>query len=165
MSPLLAFYRHQAPDHRGRWLAEIWRQNTGWLAQQHDVMPWLFPLPDSSQQHPMAPHLDEDSRQTFSREPALQLTLQHTLYFTLAGMGIEPLAGEWRGVGTATADWLHDQHPHQRRLTRIVRCLFACGALGDAITLQAFLLQQGHHRVNPKTLEYWRQAGNGLPPC
>lgn len=44
MSQLLRFYCGTHPDHRGRMLAEILRQDDDWLEITHDYIPWLFPL-------------------------------------------------------------------------------------------------------------------------
>ena len=57
MDPLLAFYRHQAPDHRGRWLQEIWWMPPSWLEQHHDYIQWLFPLTEPSGAVPGSPVL------------------------------------------------------------------------------------------------------------
>ena len=43
MSQLLRFYSGSHPDHRGRMLAEILKQDDLWLELTHDYIQWLFP--------------------------------------------------------------------------------------------------------------------------
>ena len=91
MDPLLAFYRHQAPDHRGRWLQEIWRMPPSWLEQHHDYIQWLFPLPELSPVNPQAPRLTLEHRCEFLRDAALRQALgdlqKEGLIFKIHGKG------------------------------------------------------------------------------
>ncbi len=44
MNRLLAFCYGSHPDHRGRMLAEILKQDDLWFELTHDCIQWLFPL-------------------------------------------------------------------------------------------------------------------------
>ena len=44
IDPVVAFYRLEAPDARGRMLHDIWRWDSARLETVHDYIQWLFPL-------------------------------------------------------------------------------------------------------------------------
>lgn len=167
MEPLLAFYRGQGPDHRGRWLQEIWRATPTWLEQTHDYIPWLFPLPEPSSVTPQAPLLTPHCRQVFATDPSLRQQMQRSLSVMLPFWGVVDLGGEYtlEPHGELTAVWLQRYNHNQLRLTRTIRSLAACHLLTEALQLQQLLLLVGQNRVNPQTLEYWRHALEGLGTC
>ena len=167
MEPILAFYRGLAPDHRGRWLHEIWRTNAHWLEQTHDYLPWLFPLPEPSSVTPQAPLLTAACRQAFATDPLLQQQMRHSLTLMLNFWGIIDQGGEYalKTHTEPTAAWLQRYNHNQLRLTRTIRSLGACHLLTEALQLQQLVLLAGQNRVNPPTLEYWRHALEGLGTC
>lgn len=164
MEPLLAFYHAQAPDHRGRWLHEIWRASPSWLEQTHDYMPWLFPLPEPSSVTPQAPLLTPACRQAFAADPALRQQMRHSLELMLDFWGIVDSGGEYllKPHSHASTLWLARHNHNQLRLTRAIRSLAACHLLTEALQLQQLVLLLGQNQVNPHTLEYWRHALEGL---
>jgi hypothetical protein len=83
-SALLAFYLGTHPDHRGRLLAEILRQDDDWLESTHDFIQWLFPLPEASGAWPGAPRLDRDTQQTFLGDELLRRH-QRAAYLRMLG--------------------------------------------------------------------------------
>ena len=106
MDPLLAFYRHQAPDHRGRWLQEIWWMPPSWLEQHHDYIQWLFPLPELSPVNPQAPRLTLEHRCEFLHDAALRQELGRSLQLMLDFFGLAADAGIWRPAPNATRSQL-----------------------------------------------------------
>ena len=167
MDPLLAFYRHQAPDHRGRWLQEIWRMSPSWLEQHHDYIQWLFPLPELSPVNPQAPRLTLEHRCEFLRDAALRQELGRSLQLMLNFFGLAADAGIWRPAPNAPRAqhaWLNRHNHNQLRITRMIRSLIACGLLNEGLQLQQCVLLAGQYRVSPQTLEFWRHAHEGLPP-
>ncbi len=52
---VLAFYRGEAADARGRWWRDILAKSDEWLEATHDYIQWLFPLPERSAFNPDAP--------------------------------------------------------------------------------------------------------------
>lgn len=43
---LIAFYRGEGHDHKGRRLEDIWELPSFWLEHTHDYIQWLFPIPE-----------------------------------------------------------------------------------------------------------------------
>ncbi len=167
MEPLIAFYHHQAPDHRGRWLQEIWQATPLWLEQTHDYIQWLFPLPEPSPVNPRAPLLTVEARILFANDPVLQQELRRSLQLMLKFLGLEPHEGEISlrlGLTPEKLPWLSHSNHNQLRISRMIRCLVACGLVSEGLQLQHQVLLLGQHRVNPDTLEYWRHAHEQLPP-
>lgn len=167
MDPLIAFYRHQAPDHRGRWLQQIWQASPGWLEQTHDYIQWLFPLPEPSRINPLAPVLTTEQRLLFARDPGLQQGVRRSLQLMLTQLGLVTGSEEWTlqpGLSAERLSWLTTSNHNQLRISRMIRSLVACGLLHEGLELQQQVLLLGQYRVNPVTLEYWRHAHEQLPP-
>ena len=71
-SPLVAFYRGEGRDHRGRLLSHIHQYDFDALERHHDYIQWLFPLPEPSGANLSAPLLTLQDIETFHREEPLR---------------------------------------------------------------------------------------------
>lgn len=155
------FYAGLACDHAGRSLAFILAQSDAWLESQHDYIQWLFPLPEPSPVNPQAPLLDPQEAARFCADHQLQARLLTALDRMLHCYGLQRqhdgLVADPLHLGLIQP-WRCWQDHNQLRLTRMLRCLQACGLVQPAHQLQDFLLREGTGRVNPTTLTYWRQA-------
>lgn len=165
MGRISDFYAGREQDHAGRSLAFILAQSDVWLERQHDYIQWLFPLPEPSPINPQAPLLDPTEAARFCRDQQLQARLLTALDRMLHYYGLQRqndglrLDRQHPGL---IQPWRHWQDHNQLRLTRMLRCLHACGLTQQARQLQHFLLREGAEWVNPTTLGFWQQA---LPPC
>ncbi|MCD8548110.1 MAG: hypothetical protein LRY38_06755 [Aeromonadaceae bacterium] len=161
MTRISDFYAGLAWDQAGRSLAFILAQSDAWLECQHDYIQWLFPLPEPSPFNPQAPLLEPAEVQLFRTDPQLQARLLTAWDRLLRCYGLQRqpqgLVTDLRHPGLIQP-WSHWQDHHQRRLTRMLRCLALCGLTAPARQLQDLLLQQGAGRVNPTTLGYWQRA-------
>jgi len=166
-SPLLRFYRHEGPDHRGRSLRDIRAFDTSRLEGTHDFIQWLFPLPEPSGASAHAPILSREDIEAFAAEPALREELLRSLDTMLAFYGLQRSgAGEAvtiaRGPGYAvrSAEWL--DRPHNfLRISRILRCLALLGCRPEARAFLACLedvVRENGWAVGSDTLGYWRRA-------
>ena len=68
-SPLVRFYRGDAPDARGRTLDDILAWDDEQLEAVHDYIQWLFPLDEPSRFNPDAPLLTPADRVAFLQPP------------------------------------------------------------------------------------------------
>jgi len=166
-SPLLRFYRHEGPDHRGRSLRDIRAFDTGRLEGTHDFIQWLFPLPEPSGANPHAPILSREDIATFAADPALREELRRSLDVMLAFYGLERTgSGEAAAIARATnyaersREWLDRSH-NFLRISRILRCLALLGCKPEAQALLACLeeiVKENSWAVGSETLGYWRRA-------
>ena len=152
MSPLVRFYAGDAPDARGRWLADIQGWDDARLEAVHDYIQWLFPLPEPSGFNPAAPLLTAEDSAAFHREPALRAAL----------LASWQRMRRFYGLPVGAARWLTPGNHNMLRLTRILRCLHLLGLQGDADALLRdleALYAGGHARaIGPVTLEHWQRA-------
>lgn len=142
MSPLLLFYGGTHPDHRGRMLAEILRQDDDWLEATHDVIQWLFPLAEPSRASRHAPLLDAAAVHAFRHDEVLRQHMRAAFVRVLAFFG---LAIGRNGIVKAE-NWPQRKHAwftcsthNSLRLTRMLKSLHTLGFDWEARTLQAFL--------------------------
>jgi hypothetical protein len=167
---LLAFYRGEGTDHRGRRLADI--QAFGWeeLEQAHDYVQWMFPLFERSRFQPHAPVLDEATAQRFRDDPRARQELRTSLGLMLEFYGLTLARGDddvrprvVRGSDFArrSAVWLTPMNHNYLRLTRILASLCV---LGEAALARALLVcleeiaREHGDTIGDETLAHWRGA-------
>ena len=87
-SPILNFYRLEAPDSEGRMLEDYWQWDNDTLEHVHDFIQWMFPLAESSAFNADAPLLTQDDKTAFRREPLLQSSMRRSLNLFLNFLGL-----------------------------------------------------------------------------
>jgi Opioid growth factor receptor (OGFr) conserved region len=88
-SRIIAFYRAEAPDHRGRYLREIHSWPDDQLEAVHDYVQWLFPLSEPSAFNVSAPVLSPANIDHFRSDPQLQRNLRASFFRMLEFFGFE----------------------------------------------------------------------------
>lgn len=172
---ILAFYRLEAPDARGRMLHEIWQWDRHRLESVHDYIQWLFPLAAPSAFNPDAPLLTEGTMAAFRDDALLKQRLVRSLELMLAfyglalqpgdrAAGVEPRIVESHEFARAGREWLRPGDHNHLRLTRILTSLRLLDLRSFSTALFDCLL--GIHRAHPgaiseATVEYWRRATAG----
>ena len=148
MDPLLAFYRHQAPDHRGRWLQEIWRMPPNWLEQHHDYIQWLFPLPEASSAVPGAPVLSADD--------VLQIRSSD-----IAVTNLLAAAARMRNFYARTRHWLVPADHNHLRITRIIKSLRLLAGDAEADAFKTMILDTvgfSGANISARSMGFWASA-------
>jgi hypothetical protein len=163
-SPLVRFYRGDAPDVRGRTLDDILAWDDEQLETVHDYIQWLFPLDEPSRFNRDAPLLTAADRLAF-RQPTVAGNLRRALDRMLAfyGFARDRLAANPRIVRSAqwkerSPEWLHAGNHNLLRLTRMIRSLALLGEVDLATALYAALRLECEGRVSSVTIEYWKEA-------
>jgi hypothetical protein len=166
MSPsrLIAFYRGDAMDDRGRRIADIWRFDQVELEAIHDYIQWLFPLTERSAFNPDAPILDQSTIETFRTDEALRRNVERSLAVMLDFYGFR-IDGD-RIVRSATfaqraANWVTPGNHNFLRLTRILRSLSLLGLEERAAGLLECLEElyaSNEDVIGARTISFWRQA-------
>ena len=164
---LLAFYRGDAPDSRGRTLDQIWSWTDDRLEDVHDYIQWMFPLSVRSGANPAAPVLGPMTIQAFGSSEVLRERLERSLRVMLRFYGLEEtrMAGSLHIVrserfGERARVWLSPGNHNHLRLTRIMTSLGELGLSAQARALWGCLSQitaDFPDRVTPTTLAYWSQ--------
>jgi hypothetical protein len=162
---LLAFYREEGPDDRGRQLSQILGKDDEWLEYTHDYVQWLFPLRERSGSNPSAPLLDDEFAATFRHDQKLRTNMDAALRRMLSFYGLRrrgdriEKASNWE---RRKHDWFTDPTHNDLRITRILRCLSTLGQQRDAEQLLTCLVAL--RRSEPDcgftddVLAYWRSA-------
>jgi hypothetical protein len=165
MSQLLRFYSGSHPDHRGRMLAELLRQDDHWLELTHDYIQWLFPLADLSRASAHAPLLDKATIDTFRTDAQLLDHMRASFVRMLRFFGLKmsrdgvSKADNW---AERKADWSIENTHNSLRLTRMLKNLQALGFAWEAAELQKVLLHlcvtEADCGIDATTQRFWREA-------
>jgi hypothetical protein len=147
-SPLVAFHCHDGEDHAGRRHADILEFDDDALHGVHDLIQWLFPLPEASRAFNGAPVLTEADLEVMRRSGLCQERLAAARERMITFLNENP-------------DWLQAYDHNHLRITRMIRStrLIAGHEAGDA--LRDFFLHHIRERrgmVNPTTLAFWANA-------
>lgn len=160
----VAFYLGHAPDYRGRTLEPMLRWSDEKLESGHDYIHVLFPLSEPSKHIPNAPVLDAVALAEFRQNPTIQKNLVRSLQMILRFYGFQFDADKREVIPAPdfpvrAANWLFVGDHNHLRITRILKCLSACG-LGQysAAFLRALLAIAEPGKVSEETLGYWRRA-------
>lgn len=158
------FYLGKAPDHLGRRLEDILRWSDDKLEARHDYIQVLFPLLEPSAHIPTAPVLDAAALAEFQKNPAIQKNLWRSFQLMLRFYGFE-MHGDKLEITKApnfpakSANWLFVGDHNHLRITRILKCLSACGLQEHAAAfLNALLAVAEPGRVSLETVGYWKRA-------
>ena len=81
---LVKFYLGKEPDHKRRWIDQIWEWDHDQLEQTHDYIQWLFPLKEKSGFNPTAPALTDEVILAFKSRDELKNRLLRSLDVMLA---------------------------------------------------------------------------------
>jgi hypothetical protein len=167
-SSLVAFYRGDGRDHRGRLLSHIHQYSFDDLERHHDYIQWLFPLPEPSGANPWAPLLTEEDAAAFQGDESLRASLLRSFQLMLQFYGLELEAGadhvEIRraaGFDDRRRIWLTPGNHNFLRLTRILRSLSLLGEGRHAAALLKCLdaIYADEARIiGTTTMGYWRGA-------
>lgn len=165
MSELLLFYYGSHPDHRGRMLAEIIRQDNDWWESAHDFIQWLFPLAELSRASVHAPLVDRRTVEAFHSDELLHQHMRAAVGRMLAFLGLSfdgrtlATAGDWPQRKSV---WFTEQGHNSLRITRMLKSMCLLGLRQDAHALHAGLqaLCDAHDdcRVSGESRQYWRDA-------
>ena len=167
-SRLVAFYRGNGRDHRGRALSDIHEFDFYELEFNHDYIQWLFPLPEPSGASASAPLLSSDDIESFISDNALQRALLHSLQLMLQFYGLEIVRrGEAVAIehaacfGERSSLWLTAGNHNFLRISRMLRSLTLLG-LGQYASAFLHCLTAIYARdadtIGQTTMGYWRRA-------
>lgn len=169
MHPLVAFYKGQGTDHRGRTLAGILTFSNSELETCHDYIQWLFPLRTASPYNPEAPVVDDEVELAFRTDLDLQGELHRALLRMLqfysivlreTPQGFEFLMSE----SVSDIHWMIAENHNHKRLTRMLLSLRTLGLEAHVAAIWQGLQRLAEDypdAITAQTLEYWQNAATG----
>ncbi len=144
--PWINFYQHQATDHRGRTLIDIWTMTFDELEKHHDFIQWLFPLPEPSPVNPEAPLLSPDIIAAIHQHFDVQSNLLRSFDTMAAFWGFhrsdDNLLQRSSHFANQSKKWCCANDHNQLRITRVLKCLNLTGHLELAQNTCEFLLSE-----------------------
>jgi hypothetical protein len=163
MSPIIKFLTGQGPDHRGRYFENILKWDDFYLEKGHDYIQWIFPSDIPSQHFDGAPVLTaEDIKEMGGANPYTS----ELIHFNMRTAFHRFMAFYFESdYTTPRTRWLTPHDHNYKRLTRILRCLWICGMMGEYNQLQKILLEtyrDNSEVIGETTFQYWKTANKGL---
>lgn len=168
ISELVAFYRAEGRDHRGRSLGDIHEFGFDELEDHHDYIQWLFPLPEASGANALAPLLSDEDIAAFESDASLRKALLQSFELMLQFYGLELAEGDRpvevvAGVNfdARSGVWLASGNHNFLRISRILRSLSLLGCGTHALAFLSCLEEIYAHEaptIGHTTMEYWRRA-------
>ena len=166
-SAVVAFYRGNGRDHRGRSLSDIHGFDFYELECNHDYIQWLFPLPEPSGANASAPLLSQSDIAAFASDDLLRKALLQSFELMLQFYGLElavrdsvevvrgPNYDERSGL------WLTAGNHNFLRISRMLRSLTLLGCSRYAVAFLACLegiYAENGRTIGDTTVGYWRRA-------
>ena len=154
-TPIIAFYQGTGLA-AGRYsLPDILAWDDARLERVHDIIQWLFPLPEPSAFNPDAPILTPADIAAFRTDAGLRRALLAALARMRSFYGLP--ANPARHLA-----WLTPGNHNMLRLSRMLRCLHLLGLDEEAAELlwelEALYAGGAAAVIGPVTLGYWRRA-------
>lgn len=164
-TPLIAFYRGEAGDHKGRTLEDIWALSPFWLEHTHDYVQWLFPIPEAGHFNGFAPLLGEADRTAFAQDEALRANQRRSLDVMLTFFGLTRRALVIEALPELNMRehiWLKRGGHNHLRISRIIRSLHLCQPPELAAAFQQAMIEIGTTQgvVSEQSIGYWRAANH-----
>jgi hypothetical protein len=167
-SRVVAFYRGEGRDHRGRLLSHILGFNFDELEFHHDYIQWLFPLPEPSGANPSAPLLSSSDIAAFTSDESLRKALLRSFELMLQFYGMDLDAGGGTVDVTRAGHfeersrvWLTTGNHNFLRISRMLRSMTLLGLRDHARALLNQLetiYAEKAETVGTTTMGYWRRA-------
>lgn len=163
--PLIAFYRGEAGDHKGRTLEDIWALSPFWLEHTHDYVQWLFPIPEAGHFNGFAPLLSDTDRAAFAADEVLRANQRRSLDVMLAFFGLTRRALVIEALPELNMRehiWLKRGGHNHLRISRIIRSLHLCQQPELAAAFQQAMIEIGTTQgvVSEQSIGYWRAANH-----
>jgi|CXWL01.1.fsa_nt_gi hypothetical protein len=145
ISPIISFFEGSGTDHRGRHLKTILSYNNEIIETSHDIIQWVFPLPEASNHSDHAPILTEADIKSFRDSASLQRQAwENSVWF--------------RNFLIATTAWRRHRDHNHLRITRAIRFLTLVGLKNNADVLHSTALHLAFDVVSDQTKIYWEEA-------
>ena len=148
VGPVVAFLEGEGPDARGRTLFDVLGFDDAALERTHDVIQWLFPLPEPSRAVPDAPVLSAGEMQAVHDS-------------ILAQCAMAAATDRMEAFYRATHGWLQPHDHNHLRITRIIRSLRLLRGDAEADAFRAAILsivETTGAPVSARSRGYWQTA-------
>jgi hypothetical protein len=167
-SAVVAFYRGDGRDHRGRSLSNIHEFDFYELEANHDYIQWLFPLPEPSSASASAPILSNDDIARFHSDESLRKNMLRSFRLMLEFYGLDYVnrsadveVERGASFNERSGLWLTSGNHNFLRISRILRSLTLLGCSRYAVALLECLEKiyaETPQTIGKTTIGYWRRA-------
>jgi len=142
------FLNGTSPDHRGRYLRDIWDFDDKTIEHTHDFIQWMFPLTEKSLSVPGVPTLSATDIEAIRTSEVARDNLERSAQWYL-------------GFLQRNDHWIKPYDHNHLRITRVIKSvrLLVHNTLADEIKYKVILLLSGStNSVSGKSREFWANA-------
>jgi hypothetical protein len=145
---LLSFLQDVRPDHRGRFLSDIWKFSDEQIESTHDFIQWVFPLDEPSGAQPDAPVLEPPEIELIHKSAPATMNVEHSTDWFL-------------GFLARSTHWLAPYDHNHLRITRMIRSnRLLLGELAAESARSRVLqrLERAKGNVGETAIGFWMRA-------
>ena len=145
---LVDFLNGTGPDHRGRYLRDIWDFDDETTEQTHDFIQSMFPLTEKSMSVPGVPTLSEDDVEAIRASEVARSNLEKSAQWYL-------------GFLQRNDHWIKSYDHNHLRITRVIKALNLLLSQRAALTFLKSVLEVAGDKVNSvnqDAISFWRAA-------
>ena len=163
MSKLIKFTLGEAPDHKDRYISDLWQLDHFWLEHTHDYIQWLFPIDTTHKRNSFAPSLSPNDMKAFASTPQLRQQQLQSYRVMLDFFGLEEHESQviaQPSLNMRQHIWLKRGGHNHLRISRIIQSLALCSNLEQAKNFQNTVIEVGQTlgQVSEESLFYWSTA-------
>jgi len=144
MTAIIDFYRGTGTGAGRTFEQALALDNISWETA-HDIVQWVFPLPEPSKAQPQSPVLTDEELQEFRDDEALRANVIRAY-------------DRWLEFMAGTSQWKRPGDHNHLRLTRIIRFLSLIGMHQEAANVFKVATEGTEGVVPDVTVWYWREA-------
>ncbi len=145
---LLSFLQDVGPDHRGRYLSDIWKFGDDEIERTHDFIQWVFPLAEASGAQPDAPMLEPAEIDLIHKSGPATMNVERSTEWFLEFLSRSP-------------KWLVAHDHNHWRITRMIksnRLLLGELAAESARARVMKLAENAKGKISEVAIAFWEQA-------
>ena len=145
---VLSFLHDTGPDHRGRYLSDIWKYSDDAIDTTHDFIQWVFPLDEPSGASPDAPVLEPGEVALIRKSSLAAHNLNQSVQWFLNFLQRDK-------------HWLATHNHNHLRITRMIKSLRLLEGEMAANSVRSSVLRMGEphkDKISELAFDYWRNA-------
>lgn len=163
MSRIVEFMLGEVPDHKDRYISDLWQLDHFWLEHTHDYVQWLFPIDTTHKRNSFAPCLSSDDMKAFASSPQLRQQQLQSYRVMLDFFGLEEHEGQviaQPNLNMRQHIWLKRGGHNHLRISRIIQSLALCSNNEPAKAFQHAVIHIGQTagQISEESLSYWATA-------
>lgn len=157
---LIAFFRNECADTKGRMLYDILQFTPTQIEDIHDFIQWIFPTVEASRFNRDAPVIDDEFKKRFQEDEVAKCNYCKSCKLYLNYIGLDCIDGNIHLIPDGNSICELPIH-NTLRVTRVLNSLYQVGNTSCSLNVYKSILTEVNIRPNKisrMTLQYWKST-------